>query len=462
VKIIIVGGSDAGISAGLRARGTDPSVAVSVLVADGFANFSICGLPFLISGETSEWRMLAHRSLDDLEAAGLDVRLGTTATAIDPAAKVLTTEGPDGQGRLAYDALVVATGAMPVRPPLAGLDLPGVHVLHTMQDAFSLQRDLERARRAVVIGGGYVGIELAEAFRRRELDVVQVEQLAEVMPTIDPELGALVAAELRRHGVDVRTGTQVRAVARSGDSLEVHTVGGDIEADVVLVAAGVRPDTALALTAGATLGAQGAIEVDDTMRTSVEGIFAAGDCVQTLHALTRRPVYLPLGTTAHKQGRVAGENAAGGSRRFAGSIGTQTVKVFDLAVARTGLRDTDAAAEGFRPLSVDVVVDDRKAYYPGATKMHIRLTGDRDTQRLLGAQIVGHTSSQASKRIDTIAATIQRSGTVDDLCDLDLSYTPPFSSPWDPVQIAAQAWMAAATKVPGAAGPPASVTPTSG
>jgi NADPH-dependent 2,4-dienoyl-CoA reductase/sulfur reductase-like enzyme len=445
VRIVVVGGSDAGISAALRARETDASADVTVLVADAFPSFSICGLPFFLSRETTDWRTLAHRSVDEIIATGTKLRLNTIATGIDPGARLVIAEGRDGVERLPYDAAIIATGATPARPPLEGLDLPGVHVLHTMEDGFSLNRSLEGATRALVVGGGYIGVELADALRRRELEVIQVEQLPQVMPTLDEEFGELVEAELARSGVDVRTGTRVGSIRLEGRTLSAHTDRGDISADVVVVAVGVRPDTRLASTAHVEIGAGDAISVDPTMRTSVDGVFAAGDCVTTLHALTRKATYLPLGTTAHKQGRVAGENAAGGDCSFAGSVGTQTVKVFDLAVARTGLRDAEAGAEGFQPASADIVVDDHKAYYPGSTPMHIRITGDRGTRRLLGAQIVGHSTSQASKRIDTFAVAVQHGWTVEALGDLDLSYTPPFSSPWDPVQLAALKWAASIT-----------------
>jgi len=212
------------------------------------------------------------------------------------------------------------------------------------------------------------------------------------------------------------------------------------DTDLVLVAVGVRPDTALARTAGAELGVRGAVRVDRQMRTSVEGVYAAGDCAETWHRLIERPDYLPLGTTEHKQGRVAGEHAVGGQRTFAGSLGTQVVKVFDLAVARTGLRDHEARAAGFEPVTVETVVDDHKAYYPGATRMRLRVTGDRRDGRLLGAQILGSTQAQVAKRVDVYAAALAARITVDEVTDLDLSYTPPFSAPWDPVQAAAQRW----------------------
>ena len=272
-----------------------------------------------------------------------------------------------------------------------------------------------------------------------------------MLPTVDPSLGALVHAELTAHGVDVRTNTTVKRIARapagSAGRFQIDAVestGAELTAfaDMVLVVVGVRPDTALAAAAGAELGIGGAISVDRGMRTNLERVFAAGDCVVTHHRLLGL-TYLPLGTTAHKQGRVAGENALGGSREFAGSLGTQVVKVFDMAAARTGLRDHEAVAAGFDPVTVEFEADDHKAYYPGSHRIRMRYTGDRTTGRLLGVQLFGHRHAEVAKRIDIAATAIFNEMTVDAMSDLDLSYTPPLGSPWDAVQMGAQAWVRA-------------------
>jgi NADPH-dependent 2,4-dienoyl-CoA reductase/sulfur reductase-like enzyme len=301
---------------------------------------------------------------------------------------------------------------------------------------------------AVIVGAGYIGLEMADALTIRGLAVTQLEQLPEVLPTVDPELGALVHAELAARGVQVLTATTVQAISKAppGGSGRLHVLAITADgtavtraADLVLVVAGVRPEVALAADAGATLGVKGAIAVDPQMRTSVPDVFAAGDCVVTHHRLLG-VTYLPLGTTAHKQGRVAGENALGGNRQFAGSLGTQVVKIFDQAAARTGLRDHEAAAAGYDPVTVASQADDHKAYYPGSHRIAIRVTGDRATGRLLGLQLFGNRHAEIAKRIDIAAATIYNHMTVDEVSDLDLSYTPPLGSPWDAVQMATQAW----------------------
>jgi NADPH-dependent 2,4-dienoyl-CoA reductase/sulfur reductase-like enzyme len=454
--VIAVGGSDAGISAALRIRELDPGSEVTVIVADAYPNFSICGIPYYISGQVAHWSNLAHRTLADLEATGMRVRIETRATAIDPARRRLTVRSRDGRSQeLAYDELIVGTGALSVRPPITGLSGPGalgpqqgVHLLHSIGDTLALM-DAVTARRpetAVIVGAGYIGLEMAEALTVRGIRVTQIEALPEVLPTVDPDLGALVRAELTARGVEVLTGTAVNQITQAGQGLRVDATGPDGQpvtrgVDLVLVVVGVRPDTELARGAGARLGVRGAIEVDRQMRTGVPHLFAAGDCAVTYHRLLGN-TWLPLGTTAHKQGRVAGENALGGERDFAGSVGTQVVKVFDLVAARTGLRASEAAGagRGWTPVESTSTPDDHKAYYPGATPITIRVTGDAESGLLLGAQMVGRLGAEISKRVDLYATALFHAMSVDDLSDLDLSYTPPLGSPWDAVQIAGQTW----------------------
>jgi NADPH-dependent 2,4-dienoyl-CoA reductase/sulfur reductase-like enzyme len=327
---------------------------------------------------------------------------------------------------------VIATGADPVLPGLPGADLPGVRLLHHMDQAFELDRALRErhAGSVLIIGAGYIGLEMAEAFSHRGLAVTLVEQLPEVLPTVDAELGALVRDELISHQVDVHTSTTVRRIEPDGDRLRVLADPDFARAaDLVLVSVGVQPNSSLAAAAGAALSVRGAIQVDTGMATTLPDVWAAGDCVHTHHRLLAKPSYLPLGTTAHKQGRVAGENAVGGQRTFAGSLGTQIVKVFDLAIARTGLRDDEAHAGGFNPLTVASSAPDHKPYYPRAHALHMRWIGDRDRGLLLGCQIAGHRDAQVAKRIDVPAAAIFAGLAVEQISDLDLSYTPPFGMP---------------------------------
>lgn len=442
MRLVVVGGSDAGIAAALRACAVDPSLDVHVLVADAYPNFSICGLPYWVGRDVADWRQLAHRTVGDLERAGIDLALGVHADALDPQAHELRCSAEHGVVTVPYDRLVVATGAEPIVPDLPGIGLPGVHVLHHMADAFALDRFLaeHRARSALIVGAGYIGLEMAEALRARGLDVTVVERLPEVLPTVDADLGQQVRAELTEHEVAVHVGTTVRALEEDDDGLRVVTDAGDQGIDVVLVCVGVRPNARLATEAGAVPGVGGTVRVDEHMLTSLPDVWAAGDCVHTHHRLLPEPGYLPLGSTAHKQGRVAGENAAGGDRRFAGSLGTQVVKVFDLAIARTGLGDEQASAAGFEPVTVASSADDHKRYYPSAHPLAMHWTADARTGRVLGCQLLGHRDGQVAKRIDVVATAIFAGLTIDEISDLDLSYAPPFGSPWDALQIGAQAW----------------------
>ncbi len=462
-RIVIVGGSDAGISAASRIRELDPVSEVEVVLEDLYPNFSICGIPYYISGEVTDWRDLAHRSLSDLEATGMRLRLDTVARRLDPTRHELVIADADGREEtIGYDKLVIGTGADSVKPPIDGLTgsdplgvLDGVHLLHSMGDTFAIMRTLEERSpaSALIVGAGCIGLEMAEALTARGLSVTQMEQLPEVLPTVDPELGVLVHDELRAHGVEVLTGTTVERIRAAGPgeagrlTVEGVTATGSTivrSVDMVLVVVGVRPNSRLAADVGATLARRGPIAVDRQMRTNLPDVFAAGDCVATHHRLLGE-TYLPLGTTAHKQGRIAGENAVGGSREFAGSLGTQVVKIFDQAAARTGLRDHEATAAGFDPLTVESEADDHKAYYPGSHRIRIRVTGDRATGRLLGVQLFGNRYAGIAKRIDTAATAIFHGMTVDGLNDLDLSYTPPFGSPWDALQAAAQQWASTRT-----------------
>lgn len=440
MRFLIIGGSDAGISAGLRAHELDPACEITLVLADEFPNFSICGLPFFLSGETADWHSLAHRT----EFPGLRLLTSHTAESIDPDRKAVTVRRVDGSRQdLLYDKLLIGTGARPVHPRIEGLGLPGVFPLHTMGDSFDVHRFLEERKpaSAVIVGAGYIGLEMADALVHRGLDVTLASRTEAVLATVDPVYGQLVEAELQKHGVVVCNRVEADSIRAVGDQLIVSGTRDFLKtADLVLVAVGVEPNRELGAAAGVNTGAKGALSVNRRMETNLPDVYAAGDCVETWHRLMDRYTYLPLGTTSHKQGYIAGENAVGGCREFEGSLGTQVVKLFDIVAGRTGLRHDEAARSGFVPFTADTTVWDHKAYYPGAHKLHLRVTGDSETGRLLGAQMVGHRTAEVSKRVDVFATALYHGMRVEDLNHLDLSYTPPLSSPWDPVQMACQAW----------------------
>jgi len=443
MDILIIGGSDAGISAGLRVKELQPETRVRLLVADAYPNFSICGLPFYISGEVPKWENLAHRTADDLREAGLDVNINTRALSIDPGRQEVLTETPGGKRTFSYDRLLIGTGAVSRKPPIQGLEHPGVFFLRWMDDSIELKRFIESRtpQTAVIIGAGYIGMEMADSLQRLGIKVSVVEFGESVLSTVDVPLGKLLQTHLEEKGVQVFPRVVVKEIQAKGQSL---LITGDpslaLEADMVLVATGGTPNASLGQEIGIATGKSGALVVNQKMETNHPNIYAAGDCVLTYHQLLKEYVYLPLGSTAHKQGRIAGENMVGGDRHFQGSLGTQVVKIFDRVVGRTGLKDQEATVAGYQPLSVDFETWDHKLYYPGATPIHIRITGDIASGKLLGAQIIGHHRAEIAKRIDIFAAALTAESTIEALNDLDLSYTPPLSSPWDPVQMAAQAW----------------------
>ena len=440
MHFLIVGGSDAGIAAGLRAHELDPACDITLVLADEFPNYSICGLPFFLSGETPDWHSLAHRT----EFPGIRLMTNHTAEKIDPARKsVAVRSGNGAHSELHYDKLLIGTGARPVQPPIEGFHLPGVFPLHTMEDSFAIHRFLEerKPKSAIIVGAGYIGLEMADALTHRGISVTVASRTEAVLATVDPVYGRLVEAELQRHGVEVWNQVEVTLIEAIGNQLQVSgTREFSKKADFVLVGVGVRPNSELGADAGITTGVKNALCVNRRMETNLADVYAAGDCVETWHRLLNRYTYLPLGTTAHKQGRTAGENAVGGNREYTGSLGTQVVKLFDLVAARSGLRHDEAMRANFDPFTAETTVWDHKAYYPGAHELHLRITGDRETGRLLGAQLVGHRGSEISKRVDVFATALYHGMHVEELNDLDLSYTPPLSSPWDPVQMAAQAW----------------------
>ncbi|WP_431727732.1 FAD-dependent oxidoreductase [Verrucosispora sp. TAA-831] len=445
-RLIVVGGDAAGMAAAAQARrrrGRD-DLEIVAFERGHYTSYSACGIPYWISGLVGDAQQLVARDpATHREKYDIDVRLRHEVTEIDLDRREVVARDLEGGGevREGFDTLMHATGAVPTKPDWARTDALGVFGVQTLDDGAALRRWLEsdpRPQRAVVVGGGYIGVEMAEALVRRGLSVTLVERDEQPMSTVDPDMATLVTEAMRGLGVDIRTGVSVEALGvRDGRVSEVVTDDGAIPTDVVVLGLGVRPNTALAEAAGMPLGPTGGIRVDRRMRVAeVPGVWAAGDCVETLHRVSGMPVHVPLGTHANKQGRVAGINIGGGYATFAGVIGTAVAKVCDLEVGRTGLRERDALAAGFEFVSVIAESTNRAGYYPGARPMTVKLIAERPSGRLLGAQIVGWT--EAAKRIDTLAVALWNRMTVDDMTALDLGYAPPYAPVWDPVLVAAR------------------------
>jgi NADPH-dependent 2,4-dienoyl-CoA reductase/sulfur reductase-like enzyme len=428
------------MSAASRARRLRPDVEIVAVEKGADVSYGACSLPYFIAGVVPNREdLVAHDAGFFRVERRIDVRLRTEAVSLDPRRRTVTLSSDGGAETLQYDALVIATGARAVKVPLPGVDLEGVFTLRTLEDGEALSRHAASgARNAVVVGGGYIGLEMAEALAARGMSVTVVELLPALLSTYDADMSDLVEKELREKGVAVRKGVKVEGFEPGPKGLRVGYVlagGQRIPADLVLVAVGVRPAVELARPAGIELGATGAIKVDARQVTSEPFVLAAGDCCEAMHVVTRRPAWVPLGTTANKQGRIAGENAVGGSRVFGGIAGTNVAKVFDLEVAGTGLSSEAAAKQGIDADAVRATAPSRAGAYPGGVPITVRLVFERGTGRLLGGQMVGREG--VAKRIDTVAAALHAGMTVSQLADIDMSYAPPFAPVWDPVLVAA-------------------------
>ena len=429
MRIVIVGGVAGGMSAATRLRRLDENAEIVVLERSGYVSFANCGLPYHVGGVIEERSALLLQTPESLAARfRLDVRVGTEAVAVDPAAKTVTarTLATGDEQVLAYDKLILSPGARPVRPPIPGIER--ALSLRDVEDTDALVAAAAEAKTAVVIGGGFIGVELAENLRHRGMDVTLVEATPQVMAPIDPELAALVHAELRANGVELRLGAAAAAIG------EDHVVLGDGErlpADLVVAAIGVRPDSTLAVAAGLAVAERGGILVDEHCRTSDPDIYAVGDAVVKRDALDGSDVLVPLANTANLQGRRVADHIAGRRSPGRAVLGTAIVGVFGLQVAATGWNEKRLRAAGRPYRAIHTHPSSHAGYYPGAEQMSLKLLVDPETDAILGAQGVGRDG--VDKRIDVIATAITGGIAASDLAHLELAYAPQFGSAKDPV-----------------------------
>lgn len=447
-KIVIIGGVAGGMSAAARARRLDESASITVLEAGGFVSFANCGLPYHIAGRIADERKLLVTTAERVKARfNIDVHVHTRATRIDRVRKRVEAEGPGGVRAFDYDVLVIATGASPVVPQVDHVRAKNVCTLRSMEDTRSLKALLEasRPRRAVIVGAGFIGLEMTEALVDRGMSVTLIEKNDRVLPPLDGDMAQLVEAELRKHNVTVVTGTGLRALHGSDEHVTaVETDDGRrFDAELVLLSIGVRPNVQLAKEAGLAVGPAGGIAVDGWQRTSDPTILAVGDATEVRLGVTGTSGRVPLGGPANRQGRVAGTVAVLGKypgqpceRPAAGAVmGTAIVKVFSLAAGLTGLTEKAAQAAGFDHDVALVTASHHASYYPDAFPLRLKLVYDRTTTRILGAQAAGRDG--VDKRLDVVATLLHFGGTVADLGRLDLAYAPQFGSAKDPLHMAA-------------------------
>jgi NADPH-dependent 2,4-dienoyl-CoA reductase/sulfur reductase-like enzyme len=436
-RLVVIGGDAGGMGAAATARRLRDDLDIVALEKGDRTSYSACGIPFLVGGEVDRVDDLVARTPQEFrDKYRIDVRMRHEATGIDLDRREVEVHDHehDRTFRVGFDQLLIGTGARPARPDLPGIDGPDVYGVQTLDDGARLLARIEASpvQRVVVVGGGYIGLEMAEAFLHRGCQVTVVERDAEVMRTLDPDMGALVSRAMRRHGVDVRCGTGVQGFEPG----VVHTDGGELQADLVVLGLGVTPNSELAGDAGLELGVRGSIRVDRRQAASAAGVWAAGDCAESHHLVSGRPIHVALGTVANKHARVAGTNIGGGYATFPGVVGTAASKICDTEVARTGLTEAEATRDGFQFEVARIESTTSAGYYPGAAPITVKLLAERRSGKVLGAQIVG--GDGAAKRIDIVATALHASMTVEQMTHLDLAYAPPFAPVWDPILVAAR------------------------
>ncbi|MEU6095779.1 FAD-dependent oxidoreductase [Streptomyces sp. NPDC047079] len=446
-RVVVIGGDAAGMSAASQARrlkGPD-ELEIVAFERGHFSSYSACGIPYWVGGDVTARDRLIARTPEEHRARGIDLRMRTEVTEIDvERGRVRARDVESGaETWTSYDKLVIATGARPIRPDLPGIDAPGVHGVQTLDDGQALLDTLAatRGRRAVVVGAGYIGVEMAEALINRGYEVTVVNRGSEPMATLDPDMGRLVHLAMEGLGITmVNDAEATKVLTGDGGTSPVRAVATDAAeypADVVVLGIGVRPETALAKAAGLPLGEHGGLLTDLAMRVrGHENIWAGGDCVEVLDLVSGRERHIALGTHANKHGQVIGTNVGGGYAMFPGVVGTAVSKVCNLEIARTGLREKDARRAGLQYEVVVVESTSRAGYYPNAAPMTVKMLAERRTGRLLGVQIVGREG--AAKRVDIAAVALTARMTVQEMTALDLGYAPPFSPVWDPVLVAAR------------------------
>ena len=440
MKVIIVGGVAGGATAAARIRRLDEDAEVVIFERSGFVSYANCGLPYYVGDVIKKPGELTLQTPQSFrERFGIDVRVSHEVTDIDTEGKTVSvTDLLTGDSwKESYDKLLLSPGAKPTKPRLAGADSENIFTLRTVEDTFRLKDALQRRRpeKVVIAGGGYIGIEAAENLRALGIDVTMIQRPKQLLSPLDYDMACGIHAKLREKGVKVKLGSSVEGFEHDGEKVTVLLKDEPaLEADMVLLAIGVTPDTELAVKAGLKTGIKGSIVVNDFMETSAPDVYAVGDAVQVKHAVTGEDVLISLAGPANKQGRIAADNICGGHSRFEGSQGSSVIKLFDMTVANTGINEKTAIELGMDYDKIVLSPAAHATYYPGATTMTMKVIYEKETLRLLGGQIIGYDG--VDKRIDVLAVAISAGIRADKLKDLDLAYAPPYSSAKDPVNMA--------------------------
>ncbi|HEY5521875.1 MAG TPA: FAD-dependent oxidoreductase [Desulfuromonadaceae bacterium] len=443
-RLVVIGGDAAGMSAASQARRRRPELDIVVFERGPHTSFSACGIPYYVGRLVDAEEKLIMRTPEKFrELDGIDVRILHEVEEIDTAGRKVRVGVRDlKSGKSSwepYDQLLIATGAVPLCPDLPGAHAVDIFGVSTLESGLEIRRRLDKGgiNKVVIVGGGYIGLEMAEALVMNGLEVSLIDRAAQVMETLDEDMGALVSQALRNAGVTLYLDEALTSfVTTSGKVTGVVTGKRTLPADIVILGLGVRPNTVLAATAGIPLGEKGAIRVNERMETGIPGIWAAGDCAESFHLVSRKPFYVALGTVANRHGRVAGINLGGGNATFPGVVGTAITKICQMEVARTGLQEKELRKLGIEWVSAVIKSRTKAGYYPGAGEITVKVLAEKGSGRLLGGQIVGMEGS--AKRIDTLATALHAGFTVEEMINLDLGYAPPFSPVWDPVVIAAR------------------------
>ncbi|HAH62715.1 MAG TPA: dehydrogenase [Treponema sp.] len=438
MRIAIIGSVAAGTSAAAKARRNTEDAQITVYEKDSIISYSGCGLPYFVGGETSDISKLTPRdALWFKERYNVEIKTGCEVLAVDPVRKTMAVKNlaTGEEFTDTYDRLILATGSKPFKPPLDGIESRNVFTIKNPQNAVDADAYIagHQAKKAVIIGGGYIGLEMAAALKERQLDVTILELSSHIMPPMDDEMAARLQQYMLGKGINILTSVRVTGFQHDAGTARTVTVEGKgpIPADLFIWSAGIKPEVGLAKAMGVRLGVTGAIEVDNRMRTNLPDVYAAGDCAQVYSLVTGGPLYRPIGSTANKMGRIAGDVVTGGSLEFRGVPGTGIFKIFDLSVAMTGLTEKEARRLGYDIEVIHNIKPNVPEYYPGSSEMTIKAVADRKTEKLLGVQIVG--GEGVDKRIDVFVTAITYGATAGDLFHLDLAYAPPFATTKDPV-----------------------------